>query len=277
MSDCHEMAPGERDKAGMVFSSGWWRRLWRFGETETTPIVARVPEGRLVYAIGDIHGETTPLRRLLDLMATDIATQGQGRHVTLVFLGDYVDRGAESRAVLDLLSSGNLPGDVQVFLRGNHEDAMLGFLREPLEARQWLRFGGAETLASYGIIASPETTDAKRCQALAGSLAERLPEAHRAFLEKTVLSHAIGDYLFVHAGIRPGIALDRQDPADLMWIRDEFLSHPRPAPPVIVHGHTITDAPEPLGWRIGVDTGAYVTGRLTALALQDDRQRFLIA
>lgn len=260
----------------MVFSSRWWQRLWQPGARTRAPVEARVPEGRLVYAIGDIHGEVPPLHRLLDLIEADIATQGQGRDVTLVFLGDYVDRGGESRAVLDLLSGSTLPGNRRVFLRGNHEDAMLGFLREPLEARQWLRFGGAETLASYGIFASPETTDAKRCQSLSASLAERLPERHRAFLEGTILSHAIGDYLFVHAGIRPGIALERQDASDLMWIRDDFLQNRMQAPPVIVHGHTITEKPEILDWRIGIDTGAYATGHLTALVLEEDRRRFLV-
>lgn len=260
----------------MVFSSGWWRRLWSAGGHRSEHVVARVPPGQLVYAIGDIHGETGPLRRLLERIATDVEIQGRGAHVSLIFLGDYIDRGGESREVLDLLSGGSLPGDAQIFLRGNHEDAMLEFLREPLGARHWLRFGGAETLASYGIVASPETIDPKRCQAFAAALAERLPDAHRVFLEETMPYHVIGDYIFVHAGIRPGVALEQQEPADLMWIREEFLGGRHRAPPVIVHGHTISEAPELLGWRIGIDTGAFATGRLTAIALYEDRQRVLM-
>lgn len=233
-----------------------------------------VPPGQIIYTIGDIHGEADLLRRLLERLRQDMAER-PGLAATAIFLGDYVDRGPDSRGVLDLLLSDPLPGAKRRFLRGNHEQTMMEFLVDPLAAADWLRFGGIETLGSYGVRAPPGPLEPARLRQLAAGLAERLPPAHLSFLRETALMAAVGDYAFVHAGIRPGVALNQQKPDDLLWIRDGFLDRPFPTSHVIVHGHTITDEPELLAHRIGLDTGAYASGILTAIALEGTERRIL--
>lgn len=247
---------------------GWWRTLFRRGEAPPGAAAASVPPDDVVYAIGDVHGELDLLEELLALIAADAARFQPEQRITLILLGDYVDRGPDSRGVLDLLCRDPLPGATLRCLRGNHEDALLAFLEQPETGRDWLRFGGAETLASYGLIAPPGTNDSARLRALSQGLRERLPEAHASFLRGTRLFESIGDYVFVHAGIRPGLSLERQSPRDLMWIREGFIDRPFPAPPVIVHGHTIVDSPELLPHRIAIDTGAFATGILSAVRLR---------
>ena len=239
-----------------------------------------VPTGLCVYAVGDIHGERSALERLLALITTDIAENaaedGTGpRRPVLIFLGDYVDRGPDSAGVLDRLCRGPLPGVECRFLAGNHEDAMLNFLEDPVGHADWLRFGGAETLVSYGIRASVGITDSVRCRALRDELVERLPDQHRHFLDDLETRAEIGDYLFVHAGIRPGRRLERQRRDDLLWIREPFLSSSARHSKVVVHGHTIVDAPEFRHNRVAIDTGAYATGVLSALVLHGSERRLL--
>lgn len=237
---------------------------------------ARVPEGRIVYAVGDIHGEVGLLDRLLSAIGEDSARFPDLRS-TVIFLGDYVDRGPSSRAVIDRLVGGPLPGDEVVTLRGNHEQAMLDFLADPLSAVDWLRFGGIETLASYGLRAPPGLTDPERITALSDELAKRLPPLHVDFLERTPLMAQVGNYAFVHAGIVPEVPLDRQRPEDLLWIRDGFVNRRFTFSHTVVHGHTITENPVVSGNRIGIDTGAYATGILTALALCGTQRRLIQA
>jgi serine/threonine protein phosphatase 1 len=250
----------------MRFLNHLWRR-------DARPPAA-LPAPLTVYAIGDIHGEIDALNALLADIGADAADRPPDT-VTLIFLGDYVDRGADSRAVLDRLTGPDLPPFHHVFLRGNHEQAMLDFLDRPRTARDWLDHGGVETLASYGVRISVGTTDPARLDAMRDDLRARLPDRHLAFLDALSPWVAIGDYAFVHAGIRPGRPLHRQTLADLLWIRDPFLNSHRRHEKIVVHGHTIADAPDIRPNRIGIDTGAYATGILTALVLSGTERRIL--
>lgn len=243
-----------------------------------------VPEGLCVYAVGDVHGQRRELERLIALVEADAERmRGEsGLEPLLVFLGDYVDRGPDSRGVLDRLCALQARSEAGSgvacrFLAGNHEAAMLDFLREPAAGAEWLSYGGAETLASYGVRASVGTADPARCRALRDALEERLPDEHRRFLNALEPMVVLGGYAFVHAGIRPGLPLSRQRPQDLQWIREPFLSWNKPHEKVVVHGHTVVDRPEFLSNRIAVDTGAYATGILTALVLHGAEQRLVQA
>ncbi len=240
-----------------------------------TPSDPAIPAGQTVYAIGDIHGEAALLRQILEQVGQDIGRQPDSPSVMVIFLGDYIDRGPDSRGVLDLLLSNPLPGAGLHFLRGNHEQAMLDFLLDPVAAAEWLRFGGVETLTSYGVRAAPGISEPGRLRQLADDLAGALPPAHLSFLRATRLMMAVGDYAFVHAGIQPGIPLNQQRPDDLLWIREGFVDRPFQASHVIVHGHTVTDEPVLTPYRIGLDTGAYATGILTAAVLRGTQRRVL--
>lgn len=234
-----------------------------------------IPAGQAVYAIGDVHGRLDLLDDLLVQIRDDAERHSDGDR-SLVFLGDYVDRGSESRGVVERLLIDPLPGFATVRLMGNHEEAMLAFLDGASDGLDWLSFGGLETLMSYGVPlrSLPNTGEAVR--ALREALAGAVPDRHVAMLRRCVLHHSVGDYLFVHAGVRPGISLDRQSATDLLWIRDDFLRVRTPMPGrVVVHGHTIVDLPQNRGHRINIDTGAFVSGRLTCLVLRGTERRFL--
>ncbi len=229
-----------------------------------------VPDGVKVYAIGDIHGRADLLDTLLDKIATDA---GALENVSLVFLGDYVDRGPDSRGVIDRLIALRDAQPSCVFLKGNHEAAMLDFLHDPEMMLHWFEWGGEETLKSYGI----SDILARPPQRLGVDLAAAMPAAHRPFLESLQLTYRIGDYLFVHAGVRPGVAIEDQQEEDLLWIRKRFhnaSAHERPDA-IVVHGHQPVKKPQDAGWRINVDTGAVWSGRLTALVLEGETRRFL--
>lgn len=251
--------------------TSWAAGLRRVREPAAAP---RVPDGLVVYAIGDVHGE----RDLLDGLLADIAADARGRKElapVVVLLGDYVDRGPDSRGVIERLVGDPLPGFTLRFLKGNHEEAMLGFIDDPAGSVDWLRFGGTETLGSYGVRASVAAADADRCRVLRDLLGARLPDEHLHFLRSLETCVVYGDYAFVHAGIRPGRRLAAQDPQDLLWIRAPFLDSTVRHEKIIVHGHTIVDRPDLRHNRIGIDTGAYATGRLTALVLEGESVRFL--
>ncbi|MFM8680286.1 MAG: metallophosphoesterase, partial [Alphaproteobacteria bacterium] len=221
----------------------------------------RVPDGLVVYAIGDVHGRDDRLRELEGMLRADAARRSAARRL-VVMLGDYVDRGPGSRAVLDHLCAPPPPGFERACLAGNHEQLMLAFLDDPGEAAPWLANGGAATLASYGV-------------AGAAALRAALPAAHLAFLRGLGRMRREGDYLFVHAGIRPGVAPGDQVEDDLLWIRRPFLSSNSDPRCVVVHGHSIVEEPEIHPNRIAIDTGAYASGVLTALALEGERVEFL--
>lgn len=235
-----------------------------------------MPAGHAVYAIGDIHGRIDLLDALLDRIAADAARHAADEKRTLVFLGDYIDRGTASRGVVDRLLSDPLPGFDTVRLLGNHEEALLDFVDGRAGAMDWLGYGGLETLMSYGVPLRALPNDPDRVIELRSALVAALPPEHLAFYRSCALSHVAGDYVFVHAGVRPGVPFAGQHRADLLWIRDEFLRVREPLPgKVVVHGHTICDLPQDRGHRINIDTGAFVSGRLTGLALRGQRRQFL--
>ena len=190
-----------------------------------------------------------------------------------VFLGDYIDRGPDSAAVLDRLARGDVPLPF-VALRGNHEALLLDALADPAGMAHWCRSGGDATLASYGI--EVERQSSRRTLARAReALLERMPESHHRFLAETALHHVVGPYTFVHAGLRPGLPLAEQSVDDLLWIRDEFFRAPLAIAGVVVHGHTPRHRPENEPHRINVDTGVFKYGTLTCVALEGTERRFL--
>lgn len=238
------------------------------------PVVRRGAEGWRAYAVGDVHGRFDLLEGLLRQIEADHRDRGGSVRPVLIFLGDLIDRGPQSREVVDLVFSGPLPGFRTIVLAGNHEEVLLRLLdgEEDLLA-QWLRFGGEECLASYGI--DPLELLALPAPRALAELRARIPERHQRFLHELGDSFRFGDYLFVHAGIRPGVPLDRQSPLDLRWIRQPFLSDRRDHGMMVVHGHTISERIEERHNRIGIDTGAYHYGTLTALAVEGEARWFL--
>ncbi len=235
-----------------------------------------IPDGRLVYAVGDVHGRLDLLDDLLMRIAEDAARQPNGASRELIMLGDYIDRGPQSRGVVERLLGDPLPGFSTVRLMGNHEDALLGFLDGHSDGLDWLTYGGLETLMSYEVpLRSLPSTFAASTE-LRQALAQALPKSHLDFYRNCAFHHTIGDYVFVHAGVRPGASLEKQTPNDLMWIRDDFLRARVPLPGyVVVHGHTIVDQPQDRQHRINIDTGAFVSGRLTCLVLSGAERRFI--
>lgn len=253
-----------------AYQSAWdsWAGYGLLGRTQ--PSRARIA-GELVYAIGDIHGRYDLMKALLAQIVGDYPGRAGGRRPILIFLGDYVDRGPDSAKVVEALLWLTHRRDLDVrLLKGNHEEAMLGFLDAPASGAAWLRYGGAETLASYGVLApDPDEGEAGLARAR-DELLERMPASHLRLLQGLELMLQVGDYVFVHAGVRPRTALAAQDPQDLLWIRKPFLDSKGPFEKVVVHGHTwISDRPQVFDHRIGVDTGAFATGALTAVRLED--------
>jgi len=229
---------------------------------------------RTIYAIGDIHGRADCLQRLIDLIREDVSETGAATPV-LLFLGDYVDRGDDSRAVLDICADiGAVWRNEAVFLRGNHEDAMLTFLTDPVGGAAWLRFGGLSTLMSYGVPNVSESMSEGRLVEASETLAGKLPEIHRKFLETTRLAHTEGNVHFCHAGIDPAREIGTQSPRTLMW--GEGTDTPAPDYPyIVVHGHVVVDAPVLRRREVNVDTGAYFSGQLTCARIANDSIRFL--
>jgi len=231
--------------------------------------------GRLVYAIGDVHGYPGVLRSLVEEIARDAARTRPAERPLLIFIGDYVDRGPDSRAVIDAVMA--LQADPRfevVALKGNHEDALLRVLDDPAFGPSWCANWGQATLRSYGVEPPDSDLDA---EAARQALARAVPPAHRRFLEDLPVSLTVGDYLFVHAGVRPGVPLAEQAERDLIWIRYDFLESDEAFGKVVVHGHTPAEAPELRANRIGIDTGVYMTGVLTAVRLRGEEQRFIQA
>ncbi|MEJ7927343.1 metallophosphoesterase family protein [Sphingobium sp. AN641] len=238
---------------------GWFRRV----RNEAAP--PSIGDDRLVYAIGDIHGRADLLGQLLDLIAQDVA--GRPRlPIHLVLLGDLVDRGPHSAQVVTHAISLSQAGSHVHILKGNHEEVFVLAARgDPRAARTLRRIGGIATLESYGLAADGGA--AMDDDEIAGWLLNHVPRAHVDFLDGLPDRLEMRDYLFVHAGVRPHVPLADQDPADLRWIRQEFLNHGRSFGPMVVHGHSITDDVDERANRIGIDTGAWSSGRLTALGL----------
>ncbi|TPG54745.1 serine/threonine protein phosphatase [Sphingomonas glacialis] len=225
-----------------------------------------IPPGRLVYAIGDIHACADLFWALLDRIADD-TTARMGRAVTMIVLGDIIDRGPDSEKMLRTMHQLSQTRDNVIVIRGNHEQMLLDVLDGSYDALAlWLRHGGREFLGSFAI--DEALMDPDRMRELIAALQQAIAPPIVAWLRSLPFKVRIGDYLFVHAGIRPGVPIEKQEDTDLLWIRDAFLDYDGPHQAVIVHGHTIVESgPEMLRYRIGVDTGAYRTGILTAVGL----------
>jgi serine/threonine protein phosphatase 1 len=198
----------------------------------------------------------------------------EGRPI-LIFLGDYIDRGFQSKDVIDILLSNMLSPFETYFLKGNHEQAMLQFMGDPGVGPTWAKFGGSETLVSYGVRPPRMQTSIDEWRQACEELHTALPPEHLHFLSNLDLSVRIGDYVFVHAGVRPGVPLEAQSEQDLLWIREDFLMDKRPLGATIVHGHTPASRPYKDSRRVGLDTGAYLSGKLTAARFEHDSVEFI--
>jgi serine/threonine protein phosphatase 1 len=230
-----------------------------------------IPAGVRLYIIGDIHGRSDLLDQMVEVIHRDIK-HGWRESLTIT-LGDYVDRGPDSRGVLERLVRNPFPSRY-IALKGNHEVLFESFMRDGSDADIWLQFGGLETLHSYGVPVS-EVTVGKGAKEAARALNLVVPKVHRAFLSSLKNSISINGYFFCHAGVRPNIPLDRQNENDLFWIRDEFLRSDNDFGKMIIHGHSPHEWPEVKRNRVNIDTGAFATGRLTCLVIEDGRGRFL--
>lgn len=232
-----------------------------------------VPPGYRVYAVGDVHGRLDLLDDALSRIEADIHSRARAQNI-IVFLGDLIDRGPSSAQVIERVRTYRRPAVRTVFLSGNHEEVLLRLLRgESLFLRDWLNFGGAQCARSYGI----SSTALKRMdpgQAVE-VLRQKIPGHDQAFLKSFVDTFRIGSYLFVHAGVRPGVPLSDQTQADLRWIRRPFLENDDDHGFVVVHGHTIAEQVDVRANRIGLDTGAYRSGVLTAMGLEGRERWFL--
>lgn len=248
-------------------------RAMRLPFLRAKPATYSTPPNTRIYAIGDVHGRSDLLDQLLALIEDDDSARVPAeRH--LVFLGDLVDRGPDSRkAVSRALELLRERPNVRL-LMGNHEEIMLAAAEGDTDAlRAWLRVGGRATLESYGL--PGDVIDTATATELVDLLRAHVPESHIAGIRGLESMVRLGDYIFVHAGIRPRIRLDAQASRDLRWIREPFLSHRGPHGFMVVHGHTVTSEVDENDNRIGIDTGAYVSGRLTAIGIEDDRRWFL--
>jgi serine/threonine protein phosphatase 1 len=228
-----------------------------------------LPFAKRVYAVGDVHGCMDRLAALHERIAADLAERPVAEPL-LVHLGDYVDRGRDSAGVVARLAEGPpIPEIPTVNLMGNHEHLMLAAVAtgEAEASDLWLANGGSDTLQSWGVPRSAQPRD----------WSSYLPARHLVFMRDLALWHAVGGYLFVHAGVRPGIPLERQSRHDLMWIREPFLSSQESFDAVVVHGHTPRPEPVVRSNRIGIDTGAVMGGALTCVVLEEDRLGFITA
>jgi serine/threonine protein phosphatase 1 len=247
------------------------RRL--FQRTEIAHPPAAIPPGQRVYAVGDIHGRLDLFEAIIAAIEADDAARGPAE-TTVILLGDLVDRGPDSAGVVARARAWQRQRNVRILL-GNHEEMFLASFEKADTLKHFLRFGGKETVLSYGL--DPQVYNQASVEDVQQMMRAAVSAEDRAFLEGFEDKIAIGDYLFVHAGIAPDVPFDEQRQRDLRWIREPFLSHTAPFGAVIVHGHTISDEPQDRGNRIGIDTGAYNSGRLTALVLEGQSRRYLEA
>jgi serine/threonine protein phosphatase 1 len=229
--------------------------------------------GCRAYVIGDVHGRLDLLERLLAEIERDLVER-PSRKALLVFLGDLIDRGPHSAQVIERLRTYGVPGLRTVFLLGNHEEVLLRILAgDAALITQWRWFGGAECLESYGV--EPSAIAQLDDQAALEAVRAAIPKEHAEFIGSFVDTCGFGDYLFVHAGIRPGVMVEEQVQSDLRWIREPFLLDDTDHGCVVVHGHTISEEIDERQNRIGIDTGAYRTGVLTALVIEGEQRRYL--
>jgi len=233
---------------------------------------AHGPQGVRLYAIGDVHGRLDLLERMHGAIREEVE-RDKPADWRVIHLGDYVDRGLQSRQVLDFLAEARATDSRMIMLAGNHDRGFVEFLAEPSIDSLFMQNGGIQTAASYGVPFDYRSADLEHFHA---ALAKAVPAEHRDFIQSCDFSATFGDYFFCHAGIRPGIPLDRQDPDDLTWIRGEFLRYTDLHPKIVVHGHTITTEPEVLANRVNIDTGACYSGILTAFAVDGPDRRLIM-
>ncbi|MCJ2187941.1 metallophosphoesterase [Novosphingobium beihaiensis] len=232
-----------------------------------------VPEGERVYAIGDIHGRIDLFENLIRMIEQDDMARGTAR-TTVVLLGDLVDRGPDSAAVVARARDWGRTRAIE-YIQGNHEEMLLASRTKVDALRGFLRFGGRETIQSYGV--GPEAIFAADFEELQALMNAAIPQDDVDFLDSFKKMVRIGDYLFVHAGIHPDTPLEEQRGRDCRWIREPFLSHKGDFGVCVIHGHTITETPDVCPHRIGIDTGAFVHGTLTAIGLEGTERWFLQA
>ena len=248
------------------------KRLFKRAE-EAPPRAWNAPAGRRLYAIGDIHGRRDLLDELLDKIDTDDATR-EPANTTLIILGDLPDRGPESRGVIERMMALQASGGDVVFLMGNHEELLIrAWEGERNIAATFNKAGGRATMLSYGVAASEY--DGWMLSELVERVADYVPEDHIRFLRGFREMYRAGDYLFVHAGIMPGIPIEDQTPEDLRWIRRTFIESPVDHGVMVIHGHTITNGVDEQPNRIGIDTGAFGSGVLTAIGIEGSERWFL--
>lgn len=246
-----------------------------FGISDARPDTFRLPPNTRAYAIGDVHGRLDLLRILLGKIEAHSAARPCDREY-MIFLGDVIDRGPDSRGVIEYLMQAKASLPNPIFLAGNHEEMLLRVLhRDATSVHDWLAHGGAEFVESYGL--DPATLDAMLPPDAAAAIRAMVPIDHLAFLNDFADSFKVGEYFFAHAGIRPGVPLAEQAIQDLHWIREDFLRSSVRFPAMIVHGHTISEGPDEQPNRIGIDTGAYRNGVLTALCVEGETREFLTA
>lgn len=243
-------------------------------EEETVAFVPCVPQGVRIYAVGDIHGRSDLLRRLHSMILAEMATLPASHRKIVVYLGDYIDRGDDSKGVIDILLDEPIPDCENIYLKGNHEAEFQDFLTNPIGGHAWTMFGGMSTALSYQVRVPSRVSAEERMRELRDKLLEAIPKRHQVFFSSLRFRYELGDYFFTHAGVRPGVLLSQQKPPDLLWIRDPFLQYSGRFEKMVVHGHSVSDKPEVTHNRIGVDTGAYHSGHLTCLVLEGTQQRF---
>lgn len=232
----------------------------------------RLPQGERIYSVGDIHGRGMLLQKMLDAIDADMRSSA-GMRVTQIFLGDYIDRGMESRQVLAALMQPPTQGAERICLMGNHEAALLAFLKDPMTLREWGSFGGYTTLASYGI-GIPTRMTPEALMPIRQQLREALGDGY-AFLSSLPTYHVRGNYLFVHAGILPNIALENQSRETMMRIREPFIGHTSYHPYYVVHGHTPVQAPQLLHNRANLDVSEAAVDSLACLVIEGDSRRLI--
>ncbi len=257
----------------------FWKRLKprsvSGGRKSTSPQTS----SELIYAIGDIHGRLDLLMELLEAIIFDRAHTISNARVPsqtfIVFLGDYIDRGHQSREVIEFLSQVSIVDTEIIFLKGNHEQVAIEFLNQENSEIKWLDYGGVETLSSYGLDVKDAKPEGAELSALKSQFADALPNHHLRFLNGLKSYWIRDEFMFVHAGVKPGKPVESQTDKEFLWIRDDFLNSIQKLPFIIVHGHT--PEPEPVwdGRRIGVDTGAYISNTLTAAKLYKGSVEFL--
>jgi len=248
--------------------------FWSVLRREETP-ATHIPDGTRAYAIGDIHGCVDLLHELHAKILADSADAPPSTKTIAVYLGDYVDRGADSRGVIDLLLGNPLPGFDCIHLMGNHDEMFLEFLQHASFGELWLAAGGAATVKSYGVKIETMKLGLGKYQAIRDSLQQAVSTTHLEFLSHLRTSYELGNCFFVHAGIRPGTKLSDQTPRDLLWIREVFTQSKSDHGKIVVHGHSSRERIEVRPNRINVDTQAYDTKRLSCVVLESTTQRFL--